>query len=40
MQPGEEKSGIIGINSESYDALKINYIGNIDLEEENEISVE
>ena len=38
LQPGEESFGIIGIRSDSYDALKINYIGNIDSEEDEDIS--
>ncbi|MGA8853399.1 MAG: hypothetical protein WB492_04400, partial [Christiangramia sp.] len=38
LNPGEEKFGIIGIRSDSYDALKIHFIGNPDSEEETEIS--
>ena len=40
LKPGEEKFGIIGIRSDSYDALSINFIGNIDVEEDNDTSVE
>ena len=38
LKPGQESFGIIGIRSDSYDALNINYIGNIDIEEENDES--
>lgn len=38
LNPGEEKFGIIGIRANSYDALRVNYIGNTDIEEEKEIT--
>ena len=38
LNPGEEKFGIIGIRSDSFDSLKIHYIGNKEEEEKNEIS--
>ena len=33
LRPGEEKFGLIGIRSSSYDALKVEYIVNVETEE-------
>jgi len=38
INPGEEKFGIIGIRSNSYDALKIHFIGNPETEENTTVS--
>ncbi|GAA4325583.1 hypothetical protein GCM10023115_40260 [Pontixanthobacter gangjinensis] len=33
INPGQEKYGLIGIRSGGYDALKVEYVGNIEVEE-------